>query len=318
MSARHSAAAGGRGVSEILAQVAAGHSGAVAVAPARAIATTPIAAAAVVGAAAAAVGMTGTFPAIDAPTLADGGSSVGVVEAAATTAPTAGPASAARAAAVLPGAAAARPGGDAGGPVGSSARGGTVMAADLHQSDARDIAQLSHAVVPNRAAGPAAVPTSGPSGPSGLARSAAASGALGSMVDSALAMPTRLGRVPVSGVAANRSAATALRNAATRLGKPYVWGAEGPNAFDCSGLMQWAYKQAGVDIPRSSSSQARFGRSVPISQLKPGDMVFYYSPVSHVGMYLGNGKILHASEPGKPVKISPVGAFPIHNARRVA
>lgn len=315
MSARHSAAAGGRAVSDILAQVAAGHSGGAAMAPARAVATTPIAAAAVVGAAAAAVGMTGTFPAIDAPTLADQGSLVGVVEAAATTAPAAGLASAARTAAVLPGAAAARSGGATGGPVGSSARGGTVMAADLHQADARDIAQLSHAVVLHRAAGPAAVPASGPSGP---ARSATAAGALGSVVDSALALPSRLGRVPVSGVAANRSAAAALRSAATKLGKPYVWGAHGPNAFDCSGLMQWAYKQAGVNIPRNSSSQARFGKSVPISQLKPGDMVFYYSPVSHVGMYLGNGKILHASEPGKPVKISPVGAFPIHNARRVA
>lgn len=123
--------------------------------------------------------------------------------------------------------------------------------------------------------------------------------------------------MPISGSAASRSAATAVRNAATKLGRPYVWGAKGPNAFDCSGLMQRAYKQAGVTIPPNSSRQAKAGTAVPISQLKPGDMVFYYTPVSDVGMYIGNGRILHASEPGEPVKISNVHAFPIHNARRI-
>ncbi|MDQ2709012.1 MAG: C40 family peptidase [Actinomycetota bacterium] len=93
-------------------------------------------------------------------------------------------------------------------------------------------------------------------------------------------------------------------------------GGLGPGAFDCSGLMLWAYKQAGVSLPRTSAAQSNAGTSVSKNDLKPGDLVFYYSPVSHVGMYLGNGKILHASEPGVPVKISDVNAFPFHNARR--
>jgi cell wall-associated NlpC family hydrolase len=140
---------------------------------------------------------------------------------------------------------------------------------------------------------------------------------VGQAVSSALSLPSTLGGVPVSGMAANLSAAGAVKQAASKLGKPYVWGATGPSAFDCSGLMQWAYKQLGVSLPRTSAAQSQFGTPVSKSELRPGDLVFFYSPVSHVGMYLGNGKILHASEPGQPVKVSDMSRFPFHNARRV-
>ncbi|WP_224390854.1 C40 family peptidase [Pseudonocardia sp. ICBG1293] len=112
--------------------------------------------------------------------------------------------------------------------------------------------------------------------------------------------------------------AQALAQAKQQLGKPYKWGATGPSAFDCSGLMVWAFEQIGVDLPRTSSAQSQMdGTPVSKSQLKPGDMVFFYSPVSHVGIYAGNGKVLHASTSGEPVKYSDIDAMPFHNAVRV-
>ncbi|RZT85064.1 cell wall-associated NlpC family hydrolase [Pseudonocardia sediminis] len=111
--------------------------------------------------------------------------------------------------------------------------------------------------------------------------------------------------------------AQALAAAKTKLGKPYVWGADGPNAFDCSGLMKWAFEQVGKDLPRNSSAQSQEGESVSKDELKPGDVVFFYSPVSHVGIYAGNGKILHASTEGEPVKYSDIDAMPFHNAKRM-
>lgn len=102
------------------------------------------------------------------------------------------------------------------------------------------------------------------------------------------------------------AAAAALSAAKSKLGSAYVWGATGPTTFDCSGLMQWAYKQAGVSLPRSSRQQSTFGAPVARSQLQPGDLVFYYSPVSHVGMYVGNGMMVHAPTSGDVVKVSPL------------
>jgi cell wall-associated NlpC family hydrolase len=108
----------------------------------------------------------------------------------------------------------------------------------------------------------------------------------------------------------------ALEMAKTKLGKPYVWGADGPNAFDCSGLMKWAFEQVGKELPRSSSAQSEVGQDVSKSDLQPGDVVFFYSPVSHVGIYAGNGKILHASQSGDPVKYSDIDAMPFNSAKR--
>lgn len=109
----------------------------------------------------------------------------------------------------------------------------------------------------------------------------------------------------------------ALRAAATQLGKPYVWGAEGPNSYDCSGLTSWAFKKAGVTLPRSSSQQALVGKAVSWDQLQPGDLVFYYSPVSHVGIYAGNGTFIDAPQSGDVVKYQKVSRSAFTGARRV-
>ena len=99
----------------------------------------------------------------------------------------------------------------------------------------------------------------------------------------------------------------------------YVWGASGPDAFDCSGLTQYAYSAAGVSLPHSSRSQSGMGQAVSRDQLQPGDLLFYYSPTSHVAMYVGNGQMVHASTAGKPVQVvsfNSMGGFT--HARRIA
>jgi len=117
--------------------------------------------------------------------------------------------------------------------------------------------------------------------------------------------------VPVSG-----RAGTAVQTALAQLGDSYVWGADGPDSFDCSGLMMYAWGKAGVSLSHSSKAQASEGRRVSKSQLMPGDLVFYYSPISHVAMYIGNGRIVHASRPGKPVKTDPIDLMPYNTAVR--
>jgi cell wall-associated NlpC family hydrolase len=113
------------------------------------------------------------------------------------------------------------------------------------------------------------------------------------------------------------SRAGALAAAFTRIGDPYVWGATGPDAFDCSGLVQWAYHQVGINLPRTSEEQAEGGTPVDINDLQPGDVITFYSDASHVGLYVGNGQILHASTFGVPVQVMPLShGGPIHNARR--
>jgi len=118
-------------------------------------------------------------------------------------------------------------------------------------------------------------------------------------------------------VAAGSSAAqTAVNTALAQVGKPYVWGAAGPGSFDCSGLTQYAYKAAGVSLPHSSSMQSGMGTPVARSALQPGDLVFFYSPVSHVGMYIGNGQMVHASTAGEPVKVVALDSMPDYNSAR--
>ncbi len=108
--------------------------------------------------------------------------------------------------------------------------------------------------------------------------------------------------------APNPQAGIAVEAALSRQGLPYVWAAEGPDSFDCSSLMMWAWRQAGVTIPRNSAAQADALPEIPLDQLQPGDLVTFYSPVSHVGMYVGDGKVLHASMPGVPIKVVPLAA----------
>jgi peptidoglycan DL-endopeptidase CwlO len=109
----------------------------------------------------------------------------------------------------------------------------------------------------------------------------------------------------------------ALRAAASQLGKPYVWGAEGPRSYDCSGLTSWSYSQVGVTLPRSSSQQALVGTPVSWNNLQPGDLVFYYHPVSHVGIYAGNGLFINAPESGDVVRYQPLSAANFSGARRL-
>ncbi|BBY30559.1 peptidoglycan hydrolase RipC [Mycolicibacterium sediminis] len=109
---------------------------------------------------------------------------------------------------------------------------------------------------------------------------------------------------------------TAVQAALTRIGSPYSWGASGPNAFDCSGLVMWAFGQAGVNLPHSSQALAQGGQAVSTDQMQPGDLVTYYSDASHVGIYIGDGMMVHASTYGSPVAVAPVNNAPIHNVRR--
>jgi cell wall-associated NlpC family hydrolase len=122
-------------------------------------------------------------------------------------------------------------------------------------------------------------------------------------------------RVPTS-TAVSGSAGAAVSYALAQVGDAYVYGAAGPSAFDCSGLTMAAWGSAGVSLPHSSSAQMGYGTPVSISALQPGDLVFYYSPVSHVAMYIGNGMIVHAANPSQGVRTDPVGLMPIAGAVR--
>jgi cell wall-associated NlpC family hydrolase len=119
-------------------------------------------------------------------------------------------------------------------------------------------------------------------------------------------------------VASSQAAQVAVDTAMAQRGKPYVWAAAGPGSFDCSGLVQFAYAAAGVGLPHSSRMQSQMGAAVSRDQLQPGDLVFFYSPVSHVGMYIGNGQMVHAPTSGDVVKVADIDAMGGYNtARRI-
>jgi peptidoglycan DL-endopeptidase CwlO len=121
---------------------------------------------------------------------------------------------------------------------------------------------------------------------------------------------------PAPAPTASGRAAAAVEYALAQVGDAYVWGAEGPDGFDCSGLTLMAWRQAGVSLPHSSSMQMSSGTPVSQSQLQPGDLVFYYSPVSHVGIYVGNGQIVHAANPSTGVEVTGVFSMPYSGAVR--
>ena len=124
---------------------------------------------------------------------------------------------------------------------------------------------------------------------------------------------------PENTIVANSEAAQiAVDTAYAQLGDPYVWAAAGPDSFDCSGLVQYAYAAAGISVPHSSRIQATMGRPVARADLQPGDLVYYYSPVSHIGIYIGGGQMVHASTFGVPVKIGSVDMSGYVGARRIA
>lgn len=122
--------------------------------------------------------------------------------------------------------------------------------------------------------------------------------------------------IDATSIPASGRAAAAIEYALAQVGDAYVWGATGPNAFDCSGLTMMAYAQADVSLPHSSRAQYGSGARVAKSDLQPGDLVFYYSPISHVGIYLGNGLIVHAANPGAGVKVSDLDEMPYTGAVR--
>ncbi len=120
----------------------------------------------------------------------------------------------------------------------------------------------------------------------------------------------------VPGAAGSGDAAAVVDYALGQVGKAYVWGAEGPDSYDCSGLTLMAWAQAGVSLPHSASAQMSSGTPVSQSELQPGDLVFYYSPVSHVGIYIGDGQIVDAANPSSGVRVAPVDSMPYSGAVR--
>ena len=110
--------------------------------------------------------------------------------------------------------------------------------------------------------------------------------------------------------------AQAAAYAESKVGDAYVWGATGPSAFDCSGLTMMAYRHAGVSLPHSSGAQFGSGQHISASSLQPGDLVFYYSPIHHVGIYIGGGMIVHAANPGSGVQVASLYSMPFSGAVR--
>jgi cell wall-associated NlpC family hydrolase len=104
------------------------------------------------------------------------------------------------------------------------------------------------------------------------------------------------------------AAGKAVKFACAQIGKPYVWGAAGPDSYDCSGLTQRAWAQAGVSLPHNAAKQYSVTQRISRSQLRPGDLVFYFSPISHVGMYVGDGWIVHAPRAGESVRMRKIGS----------
>ncbi|MFI9272486.1 NlpC/P60 family protein [Kitasatospora sp. NPDC052896] len=110
---------------------------------------------------------------------------------------------------------------------------------------------------------------------------------------------------------ASDRAAVAVAAALSKVGSPYVYGSTGPGAFDCSGLMYWSWRQAGVTLPRTSQAQAFGGRRISLSEARPGDLVIFFKDMHHVGMYVGGGTVVHAPHPGARVRYESVAVMPV-------
>jgi peptidoglycan DL-endopeptidase CwlO len=111
------------------------------------------------------------------------------------------------------------------------------------------------------------------------------------------------------------SAAAAVAYARAQVGKPYCYGGAGPGCYDCSGLTMMAWRQAGVSLPHSSASQFNVGRRISASELQPGDLIFYYSPISHVSIYIGGGQRISATHTGDYVRVQSLGSSIVGYAR---
>ncbi|RBY77402.1 hypothetical protein DQ239_10970 [Blastococcus sp. TF02-09] len=114
------------------------------------------------------------------------------------------------------------------------------------------------------------------------------------------------------------AAQVAVDTARDQVGKAYAYGGNGPDSFDCSGLTSYAYRAAGIELPRRSADQAIVGTPVARADLQPGDLVFYYEPISHVGIYVGDGVIVHAGNESTGVEYTTVDMAGYNTARRIA
>ncbi|MFD6424281.1 NlpC/P60 family protein [Streptomyces sp. NPDC060198] len=119
-----------------------------------------------------------------------------------------------------------------------------------------------------------------------------------------------------STTSASTKGAQALAFAESQIGKPYVWGATGPASYDCSGLTQAAWREAGVDLPRTTWDQVNVGTRVATADLQPGDLIFFYDDISHVGVYKGDGMMVHAPKPGAYVREESIYYMPIYGSVR--
>jgi peptidoglycan DL-endopeptidase CwlO len=129
--------------------------------------------------------------------------------------------------------------------------------------------------------------------------------------------PGGLPGLPWAPPAPSGDRAVVVQAALTQIGSSYVWGGAAPGGFDCSGLVMWAFQQAGIALPHSSQAQAEGGQPVALSDLQPGDVLTFYSDASHSGIYVGDGMVIHSSTYGVPVRVVPMDAAgPIHDARR--
>ncbi|WP_214405345.1 C40 family peptidase [Pseudonocardia lacus] len=122
---------------------------------------------------------------------------------------------------------------------------------------------------------------------------------------------------PVGPISGSGAGVQAIKFAQTKLGQPYLYGGNGPERFDCSGLTSWSFKQIGITLPRASRQQATVGTPVSFDQMEPGDLVFFYQPISHVGIYIGDGKMIAAPQTGDVVKYSKVNRANFTTARRI-
>ncbi|MFB6816137.1 NlpC/P60 family protein [Streptomyces sp. NPDC056347] len=146
------------------------------------------------------------------------------------------------------------------------------------------------------------------------ARDAKKSGGTGTGTDAG----TGTGTGTDGGTSTGTKAEQVLAFARAQIGKPYVWGATGPASYDCSGLTQAAWKAAGVDIPRTTWDQVKIGTRVATADLRPGDLVFFYDDISHVGIYKGDGMMIHAPKPGANVREESIYYMPIYGSVRPA
>jgi len=120
---------------------------------------------------------------------------------------------------------------------------------------------------------------------------------------------------PSGGGGGGGSASAVVAYARAQVGKPYCYGGSGPGCFDCSGLTMMAWRQAGISLPHSSASQYNVGRRISAGELQPGDLVFYYSPISHVSVYIGNGQRISATHTGDYVRVQSLGSSIVGYAR---